>query len=261
MGHGNGDCGAVGNGYQEAERVRALIPYFEKYGGNNVVILNPNRNWYADGGINELNLNDDDCLIELHLDSASPSARGGHIIIYKGYDADKYDNALASMLKEMFPGRSQTIVGRDDLGNPNRAARKGINYRLMEICFITNYDDITKYNNNLDAIAKGIIECFGFGTSASTPSSNSNADVKLEAAKSFDNNYARTYTVNSYDGVLELKPGANENLPSITQMPNGTKVVCHGYYTKEDDGTIWLCVNTQINGTNYTGYCSKYYLK
>ena len=53
-GHGAGDCGAIGYGYTEAERVRALASRLQALGGGNVTIADMNRNWYADNGIMSL---------------------------------------------------------------------------------------------------------------------------------------------------------------------------------------------------------------
>ena len=55
-GHGAGDPGAVGNGYQEAERVRALANRIKALGGDNVTLGDTSRNWYADKGISSLNI-------------------------------------------------------------------------------------------------------------------------------------------------------------------------------------------------------------
>ena len=55
-GHGAGDCGAVGGGYTEAERVRYLASRLLALGGSNVTIADTNRNWYADNGIMSLNI-------------------------------------------------------------------------------------------------------------------------------------------------------------------------------------------------------------
>ena len=171
-GHGAGDPGACANGYQEAERVRKLAARIEALGGSKVEVLDTSRDWYADAGINSLSIAKSDCLLELHMDSASASAKGGHVIIYGGYDADEYDKALAKFISGYFPGRSNTIVKRTDLANPKRAANKGINYRLLECCFISNADDLAKFNNNMDEVAKGILAAFGIGASSSTSSSN-----------------------------------------------------------------------------------------
>ena len=161
-GHGAGDSGACGNGYQEAERVRALGKRIAELGGSNVVLLDTNRNWYADKGINSLSVPDDSWLVELHMDSASASARGGHVIINAGIGgADKWDRALASMIATIFPGRSQTIVERSDLANPKRASQRGINYRLVENGFISNAQDVAVFNSRLDDLARGYLAAFG----------------------------------------------------------------------------------------------------
>ena len=108
-GHGAGDCGAVGCGYTEAERVRYLAARLAALGGSNVTVADTNRNWYADNGIMSLNIPKDYQILELHMDSASASANGGHVIIEKGYNPDKYDNALANFISSFFPGRSEKI--------------------------------------------------------------------------------------------------------------------------------------------------------
>ena len=163
-GHGAGDSGAVGNGYTEAERVRALASKIKQLGGGNVTLGDMNRNYYADKGISSLNIPKDWCIIELHMDSASASARGGHVVIKGSFNPDSYDLALASFIGAMFPGRANRIVGRNDLANPKRAAAKGYNYRLVEFGFITNATDVSIFNSNLDAIARGVLSCFGINT-------------------------------------------------------------------------------------------------
>lgn len=160
-GHGDGDCGAVGHGFQEAERVRTLAKRVKYFGGDNVTLCDMDRNYYKDKLINTLDISKDFKLLELHLDCDSkPSPKGGHVVIKAGYKADKYDTALAEMISDMFPGRSVTLSKRDNLANVNRAANKGYNYRLMECCFISNADDIAKFNANIDVLAKNILKCF-----------------------------------------------------------------------------------------------------
>ena len=167
-GHGAGDPGAVGNGYQEAERVRVLANRIKALGGDNVTLGDTSRNWYADKGISSLNIPKDWCIIELHMDSASASARGGHVIIKSGYTADVYDTALANFIGGILPGRAQLIVGRSNLANPNRAAAKGYNYRLVEFGFITNATDVSVFNNRMDDIARGVLSAFGISSGAPT---------------------------------------------------------------------------------------------
>lgn len=182
-GHGAGDPGACGNGYQEAERVRALGARIKALGGDNVTLGDVNRNYYADNGISKLNISKDYQIIELHMDSASASARGAHVIIYGGFSADEYDKALAKFLSGMFPGRANTIVGRNDLANPARAAAKGYGYRLVECGFISNATDVSIFNANIDNIAKGILNCFGItasGNAAPKPTPSTPAKKSVD---------------------------------------------------------------------------------
>lgn len=161
-GHGAGDSGACGNGYQEQERVRALATKIKQYGGDNVLLADFSRNYYADGGINRLTISKDYKIVELHMDSATPSAKGGHVIIQAGIGgADQWDKNLANLMKRMFPGRANTIVERSDLANPARAAARGYNYRLVENGFITNSGDVNTFNTRMDELAKGYLEAFG----------------------------------------------------------------------------------------------------
>lgn len=168
-GHGAGDCGACGNGYQEAERVRVLGAKIKELGGDNVILGDMSRNYYADNGISCLNIPKDYQIIELHIDSGVPTARGAHVIIAGGIDADEYDIALAQFLTGLLPGRSSTIVNRADLANPARAYAAGYSYRLVECGFISNVSDMAIFNSNIDNIAQGILACFNLGTRASQP--------------------------------------------------------------------------------------------
>lgn len=160
-GHGAGDPGACGNGYQEAERVRKLAQRIKDLGGDNVILADFKRNYYADNGISKLTLDKNTQIVELHMDSATASARGAHVIINAKYNADKYDKALASAMSQLFPGRAETIVKRSDLANVNRSAAKGYSYRLIECGFITNAQDVKVFNDHIDGMAQIILKCFG----------------------------------------------------------------------------------------------------
>ena len=114
----------------------------------------------------------------------SLSSKNIHINIKKGIKADKYDKKIAKFITGMFPGRSASIVGRNDLANINRAALRGINYRLIECCFISNKNDVKKFNDNIDKIAKGLIECAGLKIIESDKSDKKEDSTKKESKKS-----------------------------------------------------------------------------
>lgn len=107
------------------------------------------------------------------------------------------------------------------------------------------------------AVAEGLIEFLGI-KKASGPLTVKPTTVssKVDAAKSFNKAYAKTYTVTASDG-LSLRSGANTSKAKLVTMPKGAKIQCYGYYTKESDGTVWLYV--VYNGI--VGFASKGYLK
>ncbi len=81
-GHGAGDSGAVGYGYTEAERVRALARRIVAYGGSNVTLGDTNvgtgtpTKALAHSKFKRIGR-----FLELHMDSNVSTAKGGHVII------------------------------------------------------------------------------------------------------------------------------------------------------------------------------------
>lgn len=192
-GHGAGDPGATGGGYEEAERVRALAAKIEQYGGSDVAHYPYGQNCYADNGLARVNPG---CpVLELHMDSAGEGARGGHVIIAEGAGgADAYDNALAELMGRMLPGRSRLVVERSDLQNPNVARMRGINYRLVEFGFISDAADREVFNTRIDELAKGVLACFGVGAASQDQDvivwpTNGNANQRWVLAKQADGSY------------------------------------------------------------------------
>lgn len=171
-GHGDGDPGAVGNGYREADQVRKLAKRIVELGNGQVDHYPYDQNCYADNGLSRINPG---CpVIECHMDSGVSSARGGHVIISsRSGGVDRYDEALASLMREIFPGRSNLIVERGDLQNPNVAASRGINYRLVEFGFISNATDANIFNTRIDDIARGVLKAFGINAEEDKPVNDS----------------------------------------------------------------------------------------
>lgn len=225
-GHGAGDPGACGNGYQEAERVRTLAKRIKKFGGDSVKVGDTSKNWYKSRLVSKNNIPNGYLVLELHMDSAVKSAKGAHIIIKSGMNADKYDKALADYLAKVFPGRSNKIVKRSDLANINRAAAVGINYRLAECGFITNAGDIKKFNSEMDEIAKGILKCFGIKVS-DTPTSSDKTSKK-----------PKEYKVKVTSKTLNVRAGAGTKYKVVDKV-------------KKDD--VYTITEEKLNGANRWG--------
>ena len=239
-GHGAGDCGAVGYGYTEAERVRALASRLSALGGGNVTVADMNRKWYADNGIMSLNIPKDWQILELHMDSAGASAKGGHVIIKEGYNPDQYDTALSNFIGNFFPGRANKIVEKNDLANVNRAAYKGYSYRLLENGFITNSGDLSKFNNRTDELARGILSAFGISAIALVASTDQ-IDGAIKSGGTFQDKKdvfgSVSYQVHARDigwcnwqsgGKMAGSTGQNRRIEAFRLNPVGeTNVVVH----------------------------------
>ena len=220
-GHGAGDPGACGNGYSEAERVRALATKIKEYGGSNVILADFSRNYYEDNGISRLDLSRDCQIVELHMDSGTPTAKGGHVIIQAGIGgADRYDRSLADSIAEIFPGRAEALVERDDLANPARAAARGYGYRLVENGFISNAGDVKTFNERIDDVARAYLSAFGIedgGTMAFT-----------------DGTYEATHTIN----IREKRRGSSA---LVCKVAKGATMKLGKFYTN-GVGNVWAQV-------------------
>lgn len=241
-GHGAGDPGACAAGQTEEERVRYLASVIKQRGGSDVEVLDTSRNWYADGGINHLTLPKGAMLLELHRDSAAASARGAHVIIYGGFDADDFDKALATNLAAILPGRSQTIVKRNDLANPKRAANRGINYRLAEVGFISNAEDRAIFDSRTTEIADAILEAAGIkpsnpaGAQAQPVPQPSPQPSATASGEKTGTGFGGTYRC-QVDG-LRVRTDPSLNGSVVAHYNKGQTVVLDDWY-KIADGWVW----------------------
>lgn len=229
-GHGAGDPGADGGGYTEAERVRALGARIKALGGSEVELGDTSRNWYRDGGISRLETSAP--VVELHMDASGvPGAHGAHVIVKKGFEPDEYDRALADKLAAFMPGRAEKIVHHSELANVNRAARRGINYRLVENGFIDSEEDREKFNGHLDELARIYLEVFGI--TASSASSEPEAGASGSGSTGFEGGTYRC-TVDTLN--VRDAPGLSGSV--VASYHEGQTVELDDWY-KSSDGYVW----------------------
>lgn len=204
-GHGTVDPGAVANGTNERDFIRKNITkrvkaYLEKaghevalYGGSS-----QNQNMFADTayGQNVGNRKDYglywvknqgyEIVVEFHLDAASPSASGGHTIIASNVKADSIDKNIQNAIQKHV-GTIRGITGRGNLLNCNVSKEVNINYRLVELGFITSKKDMNNIEKNLDAYCKDIAEAISGGAiegGVSKPKSTSSKAKPTQAKTS-----------------------------------------------------------------------------
>ncbi|WP_414043095.1 N-acetylmuramoyl-L-alanine amidase [Macrococcus sp. EM39E] len=182
-GHGKGyqsnDSGAVGNGTNERDFIRTfIVPNVSKYlkqvghtvsyyGGNSMnqdLFQDTKYGIYVDSnnyhkyGMYWVAKQKYDVIIEFHLDaSTNKSVSGGHVIIGTSLNADSIDIGIQNALKTHV-GTIRNIDPRDNLLNVVTAKKLNLNYRLVELGFITSKKDMDYIKSNLQLFTKSIAE-------------------------------------------------------------------------------------------------------
>lgn len=176
-GHGNGDPGACGCGYQEANETRrmaaAVKHKLEAYGFD-VATYDTMKNAFDTlryGG--SLPLAGVEYVVEFHLnagvsDTAGNGATTGtEILVHSSEGSTSVEEAMLQKICSLgFKNRG--VKRRSDLLVMNTVFANGISHALIETCFVDDADDMVLYEQNFDAIANaiasGIAEGFGMET-------------------------------------------------------------------------------------------------
>ena len=152
-GHGDGDPGAIGNGYKERDLTLEVTNLLDAQHEN--IHAYTAHNVYAQGNLATI-AKGYETVTEIHFNAFNKTAKGTEVLIHSAYEPDGVDTKILNVLSKYFQNRG--IKKRSDLGNMNIAYNKGINYRLVEVCFIDNAEDIKIYQANKNKIAKEIAE-------------------------------------------------------------------------------------------------------
>lgn len=158
-GHGQGksvyDAGAVNRSINitEAQKVRELASLMKQHATKTHFITD--KNVYDFKNIASTSKGYES-VTELHFNSFNGQAYGTEVLIKDGFTPDKTDTALKNVLEKYFKARGFKFV--DWLYNANVMAKTGISYRLIEICFIDNNNDMEIYEKNKQAIARDLME-------------------------------------------------------------------------------------------------------
>ena len=241
-GHGAGDPGASGNGFDEAERVRALAAAMKKHAGDQFVLCDTTRNYYVDMGILGNSIPSDATILELHMDCADiETAKGGHILTKSGFDINDYDKALAEFISSFFPGRAESVQYVGWLANANRAAAVGKDYRLIECGFISNYDDVKKFNEHIDELACGLLKCFGIECDICNHDKPPVPDPNPTPSNGGDGGVSGSFESGAYIctvDYLNVRTAPSVSSPSVAHYEKNDEVILDGWYTIAD-GYVW----------------------
>ena len=158
-GHGQGktgyDVGAI-NPYSsvtEAEKVRELAGLMKQHATKTHFITD--ENVYDFRNIASISKGHES-VTELHFNSFNGQAQGTEVLIKEGFKPDSVDTALKNVLEKYFKARGFKFV--DWLYNANAMANTGVSYRLIEVCFIDNNNDMAIFEKNKNSIARELVE-------------------------------------------------------------------------------------------------------
>ena len=185
-GHGNGDSGAVGNGYKECDLTREfaslICSKLKKICC--ATLADTNRNWFDYLGTNSYDFSDYNYVLEIHFNAGGGT--GSEIYVT---DSEKGITVEESILNNLCgtTGYTNRGVKRKNFRVIHRIKSQGISSALLEVCFIDSEMDIATYQQKKDliarAIANGIAEGFGLTSLVSeVPDdlSSVNADNAIE---------------------------------------------------------------------------------
>ena len=171
-GHGDGDSGAVGNGYKESdltrEMVKLIAPRLLRY--CDVDIADTSKNWYRyiikQGA--KFNFKIYDYVLEVHLNAikkaeiADGETKGTEIYITQAEKRATVEEKIVKYTSTL--GLKNRGVKRKNYDLINHIKKQGVSAALWEVCFIDDADDMKIYNEQkgaiADAVVKGIAEGF-----------------------------------------------------------------------------------------------------
>lgn len=162
-GHGAGDCGAVGNGYKEADLTREVAKLLkaELDGYANVTIADTKKNWYEHLKNHSFDFTPYDYVIEIHFNAGG--GRGVEIYITESEKTHGVETQIVKGISDI--GFHNRGVKRKNFDVIRKVKNQGVSSSLLEVCFIDNPYDMERYQAKKTEVAKatahGIIKGFG----------------------------------------------------------------------------------------------------
>lgn len=164
-GHGAGDPGACGCGYEEADLTREVVGILaDKLQGYADIDVYPmDHSAYHDLSVGDLQVNwtDYDYVLEVHFNAFNGQACGTEIYTTRLEEYADAEECIMNHMSKYFDVRGVKEMNFNVIYSAKKA---GVSSALLEVCFIDNQDDMDTYENNKDGvvqtIADGIIEGF-----------------------------------------------------------------------------------------------------
>lgn len=234
-GHGNGDCGAVANGYKEAELTRELVklikPKLEKYA--TVEIADTSKNWYQtvckNGG--NLNVKGYDYALEIHFNACVNDTKGNgvttgtEIYVTTAEKGTSVEQAIVDNIAAL--GLKNRGVKRKNWGLINYIKKQGVSSALLETCFIDDIDDMKIYKAKKDKIAEAVVNgiAAAFGLKKAGEKMSKFSDIKGHAAEKHIEKLEKYGIVNG-DGSGKFNPDKAPTRAEVAIMIANALTVC-----------------------------------
>ncbi len=242
-GHGQGDPGACGCGYAEADLTREMVslvreklePYTE------VTVADTALNWFKNKS--KLPLSDVDYALEIHFNAGANNTSGNgittgtEIYVTKSEKGTSVEQTIINGIAAL--GFKNRGVKRYNWSVINYIKNKGISAALLETCFIDDLDDMNIYISKKDGIAEAIVKGIVSGFSLSE-----NSDTKEDEPMTKEERTKFNELVNA---VSELTADVSkltnkmiynyidDNMPEFAR-PTIRKLTAKGYLNGEGDG-------------------------
>lgn len=167
-GHGDGDPGATGNGYREADLTREMVSLIkvklEKYAA--VDIADTSKNWYESR--KSLNAKGYDYALEIHFNAfkaektSDGATKGTEIYVTTSEKGVSVEQSIVDNISSL--GLKNRGVKRKNYSVIQCVKNQGVSSALLEVCFIDDIDDMKLYQSKkseiVNAIVKGIVDGF-----------------------------------------------------------------------------------------------------
>lgn len=262
-GHGNGDSGAVGNGYKEADLTRELVTLIKSAAdtaGISCTVADTSRNYFSylrDGGTYDFTPYTYVGEIHFNASTTADTTGDGRITGSMFYisQSETGHSVEDAILQQMYAiGGSQAwdgvvIAQRQFTGGllvQERVRAQGVSHGLFETCFLSDWDDMDWYQKNKEKIAQAYIKglMIGFGLSGENTSAESTSSGNLT--------YVGTGigTAVSLD-VIHIRSGAGTEHPSYGTIGKGTAVEVLGLLSNGWFQIVWPGAGS---GYAYTSY-------
>ncbi len=172
-GHGDGDVGACGCGYREAELTREVVQALKEKLSSRVCVdafdVRKNLYKYLSAG-KHFDFKQYDYVLEIHFNAAAFDEKGNgkttgtECLVHTATESCKVEELVVKKLSSVgFANRG--VKYRNNLFVMNVCKKQGVAYSLLELCFIDDKDDMNLYQQKKEAvfqaIAEGLLEGLG----------------------------------------------------------------------------------------------------